>query len=143
MNKQQIGNLVLRLVLGIIFLVHGIAKFQTGLDNTAGWFQSIGLPGALAYIVAIMEVACGLAVIVGLATRWVSAGLTIILLGAIFTVKLSAGFTGTAGKTGYEFDLALLAISVYLTLVGSEGLSMDRWLLRGKKSEGVKENPSS
>ena len=52
-NKLEIGALVLRVVLGITFFIHGLVKFrQGGIENIVGWFASIGLPGALAYVVA-------------------------------------------------------------------------------------------
>ena len=46
--NQYIGNLIIRIVLGVTFFAHGLAKFQSGIDNVAGWFTSIGLPGGLA-----------------------------------------------------------------------------------------------
>ena len=42
--NQYIGNLIIRIVLGVTFFAHGLAKFQSGIDNVAGWFTSIGLP---------------------------------------------------------------------------------------------------
>ena len=45
MKNFEIGALVLRVVLGITFFIHGLAKFQGGIENTVGWFASIGLPG--------------------------------------------------------------------------------------------------
>ena len=48
-EKLEIGALILRLILGITFFVHGYVKFTGGIENTVGWFSSIGLPGSLAY----------------------------------------------------------------------------------------------
>ena len=58
-NKLEISTLILRLILGITFFVHGYAKFTGGIENTVGWFSSIGLPGSLAYAVAIIELVGG------------------------------------------------------------------------------------
>ncbi|GAA0450759.1 DoxX family protein [Alkalibacillus silvisoli] len=58
-------NMILRVILGIVFLVHGLDKFQTGLDQVSMWFSSLGLPGILAYIVAWVEVLGGIMLIVG------------------------------------------------------------------------------
>ncbi|RKL65252.1 oxidoreductase [Salipaludibacillus neizhouensis] len=124
-NQQDIGALLLRVVLGIIFIGHGTQKFQGGIENIAGWFDSIGLPGFLAYIVASIELVGGIAIILGLATRIVGGLFVIVLLGAIVTVQLSAGFIG-----GYAYDLALLAISAYLLLNGSKLFSLDSYILK-------------
>lgn len=133
--KNEIGALILRVTLGIIFLVHGLGKFQGGIENVAGWFSSIGLPGFLAYAVAIIELVGGIALILGLGTRIVSALLALIMIGAIFTVKLSVGFMGNGEMAGYEFDLALLAMSIYLTVAGSKMLAVDEMLFNKEKSE--------
>ena len=117
MNKHEIGALLLRVVVGITFFVHGLQKFQGGIANVAGWFESIGLPGFLAYIVASIEVVGGIALIVGLFSNIVAFLFVFVMIGAILKVKLQGGFTG---GDGYEFDLALLAMSGYLTIAGSK-----------------------
>lgn len=117
---------IIRLVLGITFFVHGVVKFQGGIANTAGWFDSIGLPGILAYVVAFIETVGGLALILGIGTRIFSALLAVVMVAAIFKVKLAAGFLGNGQMAGYEFDLALLAMSVSLALTGSSFLALDQ-----------------
>ncbi|AYA76228.1 DoxX family protein [Bacillus sp. Y1] len=120
MNKHEIGALLLRVVLGITFFVHGLAKLQGGIENTAGWFSSMGLPGILAYVVTGIELIGGVALIVGLGTKIVSALLALIMLGAIVKVKIGAGFMG-----GYELDVVLLAIAIFLSITGSSMYSLD------------------
>lgn len=114
------GALLLRVVLGITFFVHGVSKLQGGIENTAGWFSSIGIPGILAYVVAGIELIGGVALIVGLGTRVVSALMALIMVGAIVKVKLSTGFMG-----GYELDLVLMVIAIYLAMNGSSMISLD------------------
>ncbi|KAA6447864.1 DoxX family protein [Bacillus swezeyi] len=133
-NKYEIGALILRLVTGLTFLLHGISKFQGGIENTVGFFSNIGIPGFLAYIVAIIELAGGALMILGLGTRIIGVLFALVMIGAIFTVKLSAGFMGTDGGAGYEFDVTLLAMSVYLALNGSGLLSLDS-LFRANRQE--------
>ncbi|WP_307893674.1 DoxX family protein [Bacillus swezeyi] len=133
-NKYEIGALILRLVTGLTFLLHGISKFQGGIENTVGFFSNIGIPGFLAYVVAIIELAGGALMILGLGTRIIGVLFALVMIGAIFTVKLSAGFMGTDGGAGYEFDLTLLAMSVYLALNGSGLLSLDS-LFRANRQE--------
>lgn len=120
MNKHEIGALLLRVVLGITFFVHGLAKLQGGIENTAGWFSSMGLPGILAYVVTGIELIGGVALIVGLGTKIVSALLALIMLGAIVKVKIGAGFMG-----GYELDVVLLSIAIFLSITGSSMYSLD------------------
>lgn len=127
MNKTgEIGAVILRLVLGFTFFMHGFDKFQGGIENTAGFFSSIGLPGFMAYIVGGIEVVGGLAVIVGLGTRIISALFAVIMLGAILMVKIGNGFLG-----GYELDIVLMAVAIYLFFKGNTILSIDSKLPKG------------
>lgn len=127
--KQVWGATILRLVLGVVFLAHGMDKMKMGLGNVAAWFESIHLPGFAAYLVGPIELIGGLLLIVGLFTRYVSAVLAVVMLGAIFTAKLSAGLLN-----GYELDLALLSMAIFFVLADTAGWSVDRWL-SGRKSE--------
>ena len=67
-------------------------KFQGGIENTAGWFASIGIPSFMAYVVGVIELVGGIALIIGLGSRVLSALLALIMLGAILKAKLSLGF---------------------------------------------------
>ncbi|MCR2822301.1 DoxX family protein [Lederbergia panacisoli] len=129
LNKTEIGTLLLRIMLGLVFLANGAAKFQGGIGNTVGWFDSIGIPGFLAYIVAIIELVGGIAIILGLGTRLVSLLFGAIMIGAIFTVKLPDGFLN-----GYALDLVLLVMSIYMVLNGSKLYSLGQLLLKGRTS---------
>ncbi|PLT29911.1 DoxX family protein [Peribacillus deserti] len=65
-NRYEVSALILRLILGISFFIHGLTKLQGGIENTVGWFSSIGLPGFLAFGVAVLEVAGEVALMLGL-----------------------------------------------------------------------------
>lgn len=117
--KVEGSSLLLRFILGMTFFLHGLVKFQGGIGNIAGWFDSIGLPGFLAYVVAIIELVGGIAMMLGLGTRIVGILFAIVMIGAIFTVKLSAGFMGNGQTAGYELDLVLLVMSIYFAINGS------------------------
>ncbi|WP_141335778.1 DoxX family protein [Paenibacillus sp. tmac-D7] len=131
MNRNvEIGQLILRIGLGLTFMIHGYLKFAGGIANVSGWFESISLPGFMAYVVALVELIGGFAVILGLGTRIISALFTIIMLVALFKVKLAAGFTGSAQATGYELEIVLLAMSAALAFSGSQLLSVERLLLK-------------
>jgi putative oxidoreductase len=124
MNRNDAGAFVLRVILGLTFFIHGLSKFQGGLGNTAGFFESLGIPGFLAYVVAFIELIGGIMLILGIGTRIVSVLFAVIMLGAIFKVKLSAGFLGDGQMAGYELDLALLAMAIFLAIANSSSLSM-------------------
>ncbi|OZB99135.1 oxidoreductase [Paenibacillus sp. XY044] len=133
MQRTWVPTLI-RVVLGIIFLAHGISKFQMGLGNVEQWFSSIGLPGFMAYAAAIIEVAGGILLIIGLLTRIVSAVFLIMMVVAIVTVKLSGGLLGTDGAAGYEVELSLFLLSSYLVVYGPASISVDRLLFKKKKA---------
>ncbi len=126
MLKNEIGALILRITLGAIFFIHGVVKFQGGIENTAGWFESLGLPGFTAYGVALLEIIGGILLIIGLATRLVSALFALLMIGATVKVKLAIGFLGNGQMAGYELDLAFLAIAVYLVINGSKLFSLSK-----------------
>jgi uncharacterized membrane protein YphA (DoxX/SURF4 family) len=135
-KKYEASVLMLRVVLGIIFFVHGLVKFQGGIENTAGWFASIGLPGFLAYAVAFIEMLGGIALVLGLFSRVVSGLLALVMAGAILKVKLGAGLLGNGVSAGYELDLALMAMAVFIAINGSKLYALDTMIF--KKQEQVK-----
>ena len=106
--NQYIGNLIIRIVLGVTFFAHGLAKFQSGIDNVAGWFTSIGLPGGLAYGVATVELVGGILLIIGLGVRYVGLLFALILAGAIVKVNGATGLLGDGKNPGYELDLCII-----------------------------------
>lgn len=130
MTKVTVVATLMRVVLGIIFLAHGISKLQMGLSNVAAWFSSMGVPGILAYVVVVLEVVGGILLIVGLFTRYVSALFIIMLIGAIFTMKLSAGLLGNSQMAGYELDLGFMLVAIYLFVSDTSPLSIDQALFR-------------
>ncbi|WP_058300749.1 DoxX family protein [Gorillibacterium timonense] len=123
--KMNIVTTIMRIVLGILFLAHGINKFQTGLGNVGQWFESIHVPSFMAYIVATIELVGGILLIAGLFTRIVSVVLIAVLAGAIFTAKLSAGLLGNGQGAGYELDLAFVLVAFYLAFADRSPLSLD------------------
>lgn len=136
-NKYEIGALILRVVLGITFFVHGFVKFQGGIENTAGWFTSIGLPGFLATVVAVIELAGGIALVLGLFSRFVSALFLLLMAGAIIKVKMAGGFLGNGQGAGYELDLALLAMAAAITITGSKLLALDKVIFKSKENQNT------
>ncbi|MBV6681883.1 DoxX family protein [Bacillus thuringiensis] len=121
-NKNGLSFFIIRLVLGLTFFAHGLIKFQDGIHNTENFFNSLGIFDWLAYPVAILELLGGILVILGLGTRIISALFSLLMAGAIITVKFAQGFIG-----GYEFDL-LLAVSLFFVVNKSQSISLDKLL---------------
>nr|WP_309101376.1 DoxX family protein [Fredinandcohnia onubensis] len=134
-QKNEVGALILRVTLGILLFIHGLVKFQGGIENTVGWFESINIPGFMAYGVALFEIIGGIALIIGFATRLVSVLAVLLMVGAIITAKLPVGLLGNGQMAGYELDLAFLAIAVYLAINGSKLLSLNRVLFNQNSNE--------
>ncbi len=132
---QLFAESMLRITLGVIFFAHGAGKWETGLDHVSSWFESIGLPGILAYIVAWVELAGGLLMILGVAVRIISWAFSIIMFGALVKVKLAFGLLGNGEVEGYELDLALLAISLYLAVQGKDIFTQYKDFLNKKLSK--------
>ena len=135
MIKNEIGALILRVTLGALFLIHGIVKFQGGIENIVGWFDSIGLPGFMAYGVASLEIIGGIAIIIGLGTRFFSTLFALMMIVATIKVKLAVGLLGNGQMAGYELDLAFLAIAIYLAINGSKVLSISQLIFHKESNE--------
>jgi len=139
--------LIIRLVLGVIFIAHGSQKLLgwfggPGLSGTIEFLQqNLGIPPFLTVLNVIAEFFGGIALIIGLLTRIASLGIAIVMLVAIFKVHLPNGFfmnwfnEPNVGH-GIEMNLALLAMAVSLMLSGAGNLSLDGLLWGGKKQGG-------
>lgn len=134
-RSNELGAFILRVFLGITFFVHGLTKFQGGIQNTAGFFESLGLPGFTAYVVAIIELVGGLAMILGVGTRVVAILFAVILAVATVKAKLAAGFLGNGQMAGYELDLALMVIAIYLAVAKKSLVALDNILFRSNETE--------
>jgi len=125
-TRVDYAALILRLALGSAYLAHAWLKFAVFTPaGTAQFFQSLGLPGPLAYLVIAVEFAGGIALILGLWTRWVSLALLPFMLGVIF-VHSANGYFFTSANGGWEFP-ALWAVSlVVLSLIGGGAYALKR-----------------
>jgi putative oxidoreductase len=111
---------LLRISLGVMYLAHSVVlKFLTfGLAGTAGYFESIGLPGWLAYVTFAAEVLGGVMLVLGIYARWVALALIPALLGAIIWVHGGNGWVFTAPGGGWEYPLYLMVLSLAQFLLG-------------------------
>jgi len=121
------GLLILRLVVGIVFVMHGGQKlFVKGLPGIAGFLAQAGIQPAGFWAAALTfgELAAGAALIIGVLTRVAALTLTVTMVVAIIAVLSSKGFF----LPGYEYALTLLAASFALLLTGPGRWAIDRRL---------------
>jgi putative oxidoreductase len=129
MNKDATGKLLLRLLVGWVFLSEGIQKFLFPAVLGAGRFVKIGipLPGFFAPFVGAVEILCGSLLIVGLLTRMAVVPLLIDIAVAICTTKLpmllKQGFWATMHEARTDFCM-LLGLLAILSL-GAGEFSLD------------------
>ena len=128
------GTLLVRLVVGLIFLTEGIQKYLFPELLGTGRFLKIGFsdPAFWAYFTGTFEIICGTFVLFGLLTRIVSIPLFIIMLTAFVTTKwpllINKGFWVMAHE--YRTDFALTLLLIYLLIYGGGGWSVDSKLLK-------------
>lgn len=115
----------LRVTTGALFLYHGLVKlFVFTPAGTAGYFESIGLPGALGYLTMLVEILGGVALILGLKTRIVSAALVPVLLGAAWFGHGTAGFNWSNAGGGFEYPLMWAVVQAALAGLGDGALAL-------------------
>ena len=113
---QPFALLVMRLVLGAIMIAHGYKKVFGGFHAHQEFISGIGIPGWMAYLSTCTEFFGGIAIVLGLFAQFFSLAFFIEMLVAIWKVHFKHGFTA---QGGYEFPLALVAISFALMCFGA------------------------
>jgi putative oxidoreductase len=116
---------VLRVALGVMFIAHALLKYYVfTLPGTAQFFQSLGLPGALGYLTFWAELVGGALILAGVYSRWVSAALIPVLLGATW-VHAGNGWVFSAPKGGWEYPAFLAIAALVQSLLGSGAFALD------------------
>jgi len=123
--------LILRVGLGILFLAHGLLKLLVFKPAGAyGYFKSLGLPGALAYVTMAAELAGGSALIIGFMPRYVALLLVPLILGTIVTVHGKNGWMFSNKDGGWEFP-AFWALALFVQFLLGDGawvlIASPRW----------------
>ena len=123
--------LVLRVSLGVMFIAHSLILkyFVYTLPGTAQFFQSLGLPAALAYLTFWAEFLGGVLLVAGVASRWVALALVPILAGATWT-HAGNGWVFSAENGGWEYPVFLVAASLVLALLGDGRFALTNLALR-------------
>ena len=122
MALEDTALLILRVVLGLIFIYHSIPKFKApslmakGLGKSKGFVVTLG----------VMEFTAGLFLILGFLTQIGALLIVIVMLGALYykVIKWKIPFSAP-DKLGWEFDIILLAAAIALLLIGPGAISID------------------
>ena len=123
--------LVLRLSLGLMFIAHALLKYAVfTLPGTVRFFESVGLPGPLAYVVFVAELVGGALILIGAWSRWISAALVPVLLGAL-SVHAGNGWLFTNANGGWEYPAFLVAAAVTQALLGDGRFAVTSLLGKG------------
>src|SRR5688572_17236373 len=143
--------ILIRLIVGAVFLTEGIQKFLFAAEVGAGRFAKIGIPNpeVMGPFVGVVEIVCGTLLLLGLLTRLAAIPLIINMLVAILSTKIPillgygfwgftlrsvpyGGFWGMAHEV--RTDWSMLLGSIFLFIVGAGSLSLDRYLLSRARS---------
>src|SRR5574337_808066 len=136
---KEYGATILRLILGIMYLMHAYAAYF--VFTPAGWVgfarsNGVPLPEVLVWYVLLAHALGGLALILAIWTRCAALANAVVMLGAVWFVQLKHGFflkgivvdaaKGTAFRGGYEFELLLLVATVAQIFLGGGALALTR-----------------
>ena len=135
-TDDDTSTAILRLVLGIIFFVHGAQKMLGwfggyGFSGTMGYFTgTMHIPAAFAFLAIAAEFFGGIGLILGFLTRIAAFGVATNMVVAILMVHQANGFfmnwNGNQKGEGYEYHLLVLAITAFLMVRGAGAFSVDR-----------------
>lgn len=115
---------LLRIALGVMFIAHALLKyFVFTLPGTVQFFQSVGLPGPLAYFTFAAELVGGLMILGGVWARWISLALVPVLLGATW-VHVGNGWVFNAPNGGWEYPAFLTVAALAVALLGEGKLAL-------------------
>jgi putative oxidoreductase len=133
-SRRTRSFMLIRLIVGLVFLSEGIQKFIYPELVGVGRFEKIGFyyPEFWAYFVAIFEVLCGILILFGILTRLAAIPLLIIMLTALISTKIpiliNEGFWFMAHAARTDFAMTMLLI--FLIIYGAGNWSVDQWIQR-------------
>ncbi len=130
-NNYELAPVFLRIIVGIIFIVHGYSKLFKDFGEIANWLLSIGFKPCKfwAFILGVTEFFGGLLILVGFVSRIpVSLLIIVMVIANYFKIfKWNTPFT-KGSEAGYEYELLILFSLIALFIIGSEALSIDMYL---------------
>ncbi len=125
-QRADLGAFVLRISLGTMFIAYALLKyFVFTLPGPVQFFQSLGLPGPLAYLFFAAELVGGVLLVLGVYTRYVSIALVSILIGAAWA-HFGSGWVFSVPKGGWECPVFLAVAAVVQFLIGDGAFALRR-----------------
>nr|WP_269748828.1 DoxX family protein [Lysinibacillus timonensis] len=120
------------MVIGITFLLHGLAKYDEGIGVLQDRFSNYNIPYAdyVAIGVTLVEIIGGIFMIIGFTVRFISILFIVVMTGAIVYAKFQLGFL-----QGYEIDVLLMTMALYLLFAGNKFLALDNFFVERKKKK--------
>jgi len=134
-QRNAYAATILRIALGIMFLAHAYLKIAVFTPaGTVGFFESIGLPGFLAYLTIGAEVIGGIMLIVGYYTHYAAALLLPLLIGSILFVHSGNGWLFSNEGGGWEYPLFLTVAAAASSMLGNGAFALQNRFARMKKA---------
>lgn len=137
--------LLIRIALAVVFISAGSGKLAN-LSQTVEFFGSVGIPAAITYLVAGIELLGGIAMLLGIFTTVSGIGIAVVMVGAIVTVKLKqvlgADFTLQGLIGALQPDLTLLLTALAVVFAGPGSYTVAKLLGKKKETDAKKETPS-
>jgi putative oxidoreductase len=150
------AQLPIRLIVGVGFLAHGIAKFSHGIDKFAANLSALGVPAphVAAVVTSVIELVGGVCVIAGAFVIPLSVPLIAIMMTAMFTVHLQYGFSSIKlmsvsasgaqfGPPGVELNMLYIAAMISIVIGGPGKLSFDSYRRAAKRPSFDRRSASS
>lgn len=126
-RSTDLAAALLRVTNGALFVAHGLLKvFVFTIPGTVGYFESIGLPGVLAYLTILAEVGGGLALLAGFKVKPISLILALVLVGAGYFGHGANGFFFSNANGGWEYPAFWAIVMVAQALLGAGAYAIDR-----------------
>jgi putative oxidoreductase len=123
-QATRAGTLLLRVALGTMFIAHALLKYYVfTLPGTVQFFESLGLPGAAAYVTFYAELVGGVLILLGVHTRYVALALVPVLIGATWA-HAGNGWLFTAPNGGWEYPAFLTIAAIAQALLGDGALAL-------------------
>lgn len=118
------GVLILRVALGVMFIAHALLKYAVfTMPGFEGFLAKVGLPPGLAWPIFLAELIGGIAIVLGVYSRWVALALLPVLLGAL-SIHFANGWVFTAANGGWEYPAFLAAAALAHALIGDGALAL-------------------
>ncbi|MEJ8853052.1 DoxX family protein [Variovorax robiniae] len=124
-RSDDTGKLILRLALGVLILLHGVAKLSSGVGYIAGLMTSHGLPSALAYLVYVGEIIAPVLLIVGIYTRpaaWITVINMLVAIALVHMKDISS--LGKSGGWALELQGMFLFAALAVAFLGAGRFSV-------------------